>query len=599
MTNNGELEDVKFNPLAMFGANIDDDDEDGAFDPADLNLVSKVDALLDNVDYKKYYDTENPYIPSPMAVAMLDFMDEAYPKDLYPEGLGYPTPAAHIEIYDAHGSDNLEANILAARGMAKSTTTKMLILRTAVYGNILVGKEGKVKPIKFMVYISDSIDNGVTTMKNDLEYTIKNNEFLRNNLECRLIKDEWWFKSKITGQEFIVVGFGVKTGIRGVRRLGVRPQYILMDDLLSDTDGLSDALLEKVNGIIDSAVEFLGEPDAFIRLLGTPFSPKDPLYSRIANDIGFSVAIPICEKFPCTKEEFVGAWEDRYPFEWVSHKYNKAKKRNKFNGFIRELMLRVGTLNEKSVNISEDIDWIHLNELDLSECNIYITTDLATGLRKDMDFLVILVWAVAPNKVRYIIDGWCEVKPIDTALDKLFEFCKKYDPISVGIETSGQQGGFVRWLYERMDDTGIMFNIASNSKGVAGYSSNKDTVGLFPLVNKLQRFSYTLPIFKLKRFGMIKEYVQTPWMKELLIEINGATRNALTALHDDALDALSQIMAMDIVIPYQNNILPIKGNVKRDENVYNNPYGLSLTAFYNPEENAYETEIESSYNMDY
>lgn len=587
-----DLSDLPFDPLSAAvkdltapynqGLEVLDGDEEEDFDPLDdVDIASEVEKLLDKVNYDKYYD--GSYVPSPHAVAMLDFINECYPPELYPEGLGYPTPAAHLEIYDAHGSEEFEANILAARGMAKSTTTKFQILRTAVYGNTLIGKEGIEKAIRFMVYISDSIDNGVDTMRQDLQTTIENNEFLSANLEINFKKDEWKFKSKITGKEFIVKGFGVKTGIRGIRRLGTRPQYILLDDLMSDTDGLSDVLLEKINGIIDSAVEFLGEPDAYIRLMGTPFDIKDPLYIRIANGIGHSVVIPICEKFPCTKEEFRGAWEERYPYEWVLRKYNNARKRNKFGGFKRELMLRIGTEAEKSVNIKENIDWVSINSINLDECNIYITTDLATGLRKDMDFLVILVWAIAPNKVRYVIDGWCEVEPIDKAITKLFEFAEKYDPISVGIESSGQQGGFIRWIYERMDEKKVFFNIASNSKGVAGYSTNKETVGLYPVVNKLQRFNYTLPIFKLKRFGMIREYLKLPWMVELLTEIMGATRNNLTSRFDDAIDAFSQIMAMDIAVPFDQGINPQKQNVKRDKNLYNNPYGDVLPNYFNGE----------------
>lgn len=544
--------------------------------------ADELDKMLDAVDYSKYYDKVKPYVPTPMAVELMDIS-----RRIYPEGMGYKSPPAHLEIYDAFAAPDQHSNIMAARGMAKSTTTKMLIFQMAVYGYVLIGHDGKYFDLRFMMYVSDSIDNGVKTMKLDLESTYMNSPWLQSMVDANFTINEWTFKSKLTGRESVVVGYGVKTGIRGARRLGTRPQYCLLDDLLSDEKASSQIELAKVNDILNSSVEFAIEPDGFIRLLGTPFDPRDPLYSRIANQLGHSVVIPICEKFPCTKEEFKGAWEDRYPYEWVAKKYNNFRKINKFTGFTRELMLRVGNDAEKSVDIGKDIDWISIAELDISQCNIYITTDLATGLRKDLDFLVILVWAVAPNKTRYIIDGWCEVQPIDKAITELFKFVKKYDPISVGIETSGQQGGFVRWMYERMEDTGVYFNIASNVKGVSGYSTSPDTVGLFPVSNKLQRFNNCVPLFKLKRIGMIKEFAKTPWMVELLEEISKATRNLLGALHDDAIDALSQIMAMDVIVPYANDVPPIKSTVKRDKNLYNNPFGQSMTAYLNTGDDEY------------
>ena len=35
----------------------------------------------------------------------------------------------------------------------------------------------------------------------------------------------------------------------------------------------------------------------------------------------------MCDKFPCTKEEFVGHWEDRFPYEAVKEKYEMLRRR--------------------------------------------------------------------------------------------------------------------------------------------------------------------------------------------------------------------------------------------------------------------------------
>lgn len=549
-------------------------------DGININFDDLLNQLLDAVDYDKYYDKENIYEPTPFAILMLEFIAE-----MYPEGMDYDTPAAHIEIFDTVANPNQHANILAARGMAKSTAIKHIILFIVVNGYILIGREGKRMNIRYLIYVSDSIDNGVKTMKEDLESTYESNEFLQNRIKAKFTIKQWNFECRATKRKTIVIGYGIETGIRGARRLGTRPQLALLDDLLSDRQGNSQAELDKVNDILASTIEFAIEPDGLIRLFGTPFDPNDPIYMRIAKGVGVSCVIPICEKFPCSREEFRGAWEDRYSYDWVKNKYDVFKKTGKFTGFTRELMLRIGSESEKTVDIANDIAWTSRAHIQDDECNFYITTDLATGLRKDGDFLFILVWAVAPSKVRYIVNGWAKVVPIDQALDKLFDFVREYNPISVGIETSGQQGAFVRWLYERMAETGVAFNIAQNVKGVAGYSANSETVGLYPIVNKLQRFNNLKPLFALKRIGMCIEFIETDWMKELLIELDGARRNELTALHDDGIDAISQIMAMDVAVPTAESPALREGNVtiQSRESKFGNPYGQTMKAVYEGE----------------
>lgn len=551
-------------------------DEDGN----EVNLSNLVDQILDAVDYTKYYDKENPYVPTPFAIQMLDFIG-----DMYPGGLDYDTPPAHVEIFDTVANEDPQANILAARGMAKSTAIKHIIFFIAVNGYILMGREGKRKNIRFAIYVSDSIDNGVKTMKEDLESTFKNNDYLQSRLKCHFTIKEWKFKSILDNREFIMIGYGIETGIRGSRRLGTRPQIAFLDDLLSDRQGNSQAELDNVEDILSSAIEFAIEPDGLIRLFGTPFDPNDPIYKRIANKVGVSCLIPVCEKFPCSREEFRGAWEERYSYDWVSRKYSTFKKLKKFTGFTRELMLRIGAESEKTVDIANDIVWTSRSHIDLDECNRYITTDLATGLKKDGDYLFILVWAIAPNKVRYIVDGWAAVVPIDIALDKLFDFVREYNPISVGIETSGQQGAFIRWLYERMAETGVSFNIAKNVKGVAGYSADPETVGLYPVINKLQRFNNLQPLFALRRIGMVIEFLKTDWMKELLIELDGARRNELTAPHDDGIDAMSQIMAMDVLVPTKENPAIVGENViiNRRKKDIENPFNVQMFSVYDAE----------------
>ena len=74
---------------------------------------------------------------------------------------------------------------------------------------------------------------------------------------------------------------------------------------------------------------------------GTPFNKKDPLYKAVESGAWNVNVFPVCEKFPCTKEEFRGSWEDRFSYEYVKEQYEIAKATGTVNAFNQELMLRI------------------------------------------------------------------------------------------------------------------------------------------------------------------------------------------------------------------------------------------------------------------
>ena len=45
------------------------------------------------------------------------------------------------------------------------------------------------------------------------------------------------------------------------------------------------------------------------------------------------------------------------------------------------------------------------------------------------------------------MDGICKRQGMDKNIDDLFVLAQKYKPLSVGIEVTGQQEGFIPWIY--------------------------------------------------------------------------------------------------------------------------------------------------------
>ena len=60
--------------------------------------------------------------------------------------------------------------------------------------------------------------------------------------------------------------------------------------------------------------------------------------------------------FPCSREEFKGAWEDRFSYDYVNNQYLKAKGAGQLASFKQELMLRITSEEDRLIQDS-DLIW--------------------------------------------------------------------------------------------------------------------------------------------------------------------------------------------------------------------------------------------------
>ena len=170
--------------------------------------------------------------------------------------------------------------------------------------------------------------------------------------------------------------------------------------------------------------------------------------------------------------------------------YEKLKLQGALASFYQELMLQI--LSDDTRLISEtDVKWYYKKTLleKRANFNFYITTDFATSEKQFSDFSFISVWAVNNKGFKYWVDGICKRQTMDKNIDDLFRFVQLYNPQSVGIEVSGQQGGFVNWIEQEMLRRNIFFSLASEG--------NEGRAGIRPTTSKLQRFNVVVPYFKM------------------------------------------------------------------------------------------------------
>lgn len=325
------------------------------------------------------------------------------------------------------------------------------------------------------------------------------------------------------------------TGLRGTKIFGKRPVLAVLDDLVSDDDSKSKAAMNAIKDTVYKGIDYALDPQRRkIVFNGTPFNKDDILYEAVESG-GWHVNVyPVCEKFPCSREEFKGAWEDRFDYDFVLDQYQTALATGKLSAFQQELMLRISSDEERLIQDSE-IRWYKRQSLlnNRSRFNFYITTDFATKAKQSNDYSVISVWAYNAQGDWFWVDGICKKQTMDKNLNDLFRLAQEYHPQGVGVEVSGQQGAFIQWIMEQQMARNIWFTLTTGKN---------NQPGIQPEADKLSRFNLVVPQFKAGKIYWPAEMRGSKIMGEAMQEITLATIGGFKSKHDDFLDTISMLM---------------------------------------------------------
>ena len=438
--------------------------------------------------------------------------------------------------------DSTESFLAESFFVTHNTTLlgEYLFLYLAVYGSLPDFGE-----ISLAIYVSDSIENGVKNMRKNLEFRWENSEFLRKYVPHTRFTDVRYEFTNIDGKKLIVKGYGAKTGVRGSKELGIRPQLAVLDDLVSDEDARSATVIESIEATVNKAVDFALDPTRKkVIWSGTPFNAKDPLYKAVESGAYNVNVYPVCTHFPCEREEFRGSWEDRFSYDYVKNQYEKLLKQGKVDAFNQELMLRIMSDDDRLI-LDGDIRWYDRGTLlrNRHKFNFFITTDFATSEKTAADFSVISVWALNSIGEWFWVDGVCARQLMDANLNDLFRLVREYRPQSVGIEVSGQQGGFIPWIQKEMMERNLFFTLASDN--------NSNQPGIRPSTNKLQRFNVIVPWFKSGKMYFPEQMKQSTPMKQAMDELKLVSPSGFKSKHDDFSDTISMLALLTVWAPTQ------------------------------------------------
>ncbi len=505
---------------------------------ADFDLVKAL-KVEDYLKKTSYVDDPH-YVPSEFAMEFVEFIKLVNGVD----GEENVTPLVHYYMLDTLTENGARIVNLCHRGIAKTTLMgEYLFLYLGLYGAIPgFGK------IDLALYVSDSIENGVKNMRKNLEFRWENSEFLQKYIPVTRWTDIRWEMRNADGNIFVVKGYGAKTGVRGAKEMGKRPQLAVLDDLISDEDARSATVISAVEDTVYKAVDYALHPKKNLVIWsGTPFNAKDPLYKAVESGAWAVNVFPVCEQYPCTREEFRGSWPDRFTYDYVVTQYEKAKKLGKIDTFNQELMLRIMSDEDRLIQ-DNDIKWYKHESVvnNRPRFNFYITTDFATSEKQSSDFSVINVWAINNQRDWYWVDGICKRQLMDENINDLFRLAQLWTPQEVGVEVSGQQGGFIPWIEDQMLVRNIYFTLASEG--------NSSAPGIRPTTNKMQRFNTVVPWFKAGKMYFPRELAAGQPLTEMMEELSLASPGGFRSKHDDEIDTVSMLGLMTVWPPSEEAV---------------------------------------------
>jgi hypothetical protein len=158
-----------------------------------MSVVKReLDDWLDNVNYSEL--NSSAYMPTEFALTFMNFIKLVNGV----EGESHKTPPVHLKMLDKMVSPKDYIANLCFRGAAKTTLFgEYLFPFVAVFGEL-----PGFGDITGGIYVSDSMENGVKSLRKNLEFRYNNSEFLQEWLPKPIFTDNYIeFRNK-TGHQF-------------------------------------------------------------------------------------------------------------------------------------------------------------------------------------------------------------------------------------------------------------------------------------------------------------------------------------------------------------------------------------------------------------
>jgi hypothetical protein len=459
--------------------------------------------------------------------------------------------------------------IVMFRGSAKSTITSLFypLVLAAKGGGPVTGK------LSHILILSDTMEGGAKSQYEQMR------EFIERNKErMQLVFEKWEMKDQTIslyrkGKEpkakrnMRITFRGVMSGgLRSASRnpvTGERFGLIIADDIISrEEDAKSEVIMNKVrSGLYSDAKRAMrGGTKNQLVIINTLYTKTDPIYSSVESGTFMPLVLPICEKIyeGMKKKEFRGAWEENHPYEAVYEEYMVAVTNRTKRIFMQELMCRISDEEDLLVR-EEEIKWFKRRDKlkDVKLYNWYVTTDFTSSVKpnKNSDYSVAMLWAVDHVGNVYLWDCVIEKLGIEEQYDRMFQMIDRWVRgrlVEIAVENNGNQRAHLVAIKNKMLLEGKSYMLArqkGNRFGAELQGIDSRKMGK----TKLDRFKLVAPLIRNGTIQFAEELKRDVYsgeiygIDELLRELRYTTDEAIKAPHDDAIDGVSQLSAIELV----------------------------------------------------
>jgi hypothetical protein len=247
---------------------------------------------------------------------------------LYAERHKQKTPPFHLEIIKRWWSPARRAGVKAFRGGAKSTLAEEATASQALLGRF-----------KYGVLLGASYGlacQRLAKVKHEIRTNVAIDQLFGNQ------EGETWNEGEVvlkSGTMIQAVGAG--QSLRGLKHLDYRPDFVMIDDLEDYGERVPD-VHKDIEPIMDWLIGgFIPacDPEARIRILGTPLHPKSVI-EQLADDPDWEFSTyPIVT--PATTDfgdDCVSNWPDRFPVETVRKIFESMQRLGRAHSFVQEYL---------------------------------------------------------------------------------------------------------------------------------------------------------------------------------------------------------------------------------------------------------------------
>lgn len=380
-----------------------------------------------------------------------------------------PSPQCHYEWWELCTSEARNVAIAAPRGFAKSTAVTVAVTLASILFRerqfALIVSDTEAQASGFLQLIKQEICEN-----EDIQKLFKFKRNVKNEVD--FIKET---ESDLIGQfedghKFRIIAKGSEQKLRGLLWNGLRPDFIICDDMENDEIVMNKDRREKFKRWFYGALLPARSRNGLVRYVGTILHMDSMLENLMPVESDKDTVVEPLKtwtpkrnvwksvKYRAHTDDFKKLlWPEKHSEEELRNQREDYKQRGLLDVYAQE-MLNIPI--DETTSFFKRVDFRPMMKGDFeSMVHYYITVDLAISQKQKADYSVFVIAGVDDEKriqVRNVIRERLDGRDI---VDQLIALQRLYNPIAIGIEESQISKSIGPFLNEAMMASGVYISL--------------------------------------------------------------------------------------------------------------------------------------------